>query len=292
VKDDWRSDWRSYNPIAETYANVSEGLYFARPASDLVALLRLAPGSRVLDVGTGTGVVATLAADAVGPTGLVVGLDPAIDMLRRRPARGRVKLVAGELPQLPHPDASFDAVAAAFVLTHVPDYAAALRAMLNVLRAEGRLAIASWRRSASSTPPGEICQATANEFVAEDAVRDALRAALPWEEAFSSLAFHESALGSLGLTQVVVREVTYAIEMPTSVFIESRLLSLAARFMRVSLGPRQWARFRDEVSRRLTEVFGTRLQLEVSVNFGVGTRQADAALRHQTAASSTKSGLG
>jgi protein-L-isoaspartate O-methyltransferase len=51
VKDGW---W-SYNPIAESYARAAEGLYFANPASDLLSSQHLAPGSRVLDVGTGTG---------------------------------------------------------------------------------------------------------------------------------------------------------------------------------------------------------------------------------------------
>ena len=48
----------------------------------------IAPGMRVLDVGCGAGDVALLAADLVGPTGQVVGVDsPAIGVRRRQPER-------------------------------------------------------------------------------------------------------------------------------------------------------------------------------------------------------------
>lgn len=265
-------NWWSYNPIAGAYARVAEELYFARPARDLLSLLHLARGSRVLDAGTGTGVVAALAADIVGPTGLVVGIDPAIEMLRRCRDRSRVSGVVAALPQLPHVDASFDAVAAAFVLTHVPDYGGALRAMVSALRPGGRLAIAAWSRSPSNTPPGEIWQAVARKFVREEELRAATRTALPWEEAFSDPCFLETALAGAGATQVVVSQVTYAIGMATTSFVESRLLSLSSRFMEASLGPRQWARFTEEVQGRLADVFGAHIQVDVAVNIGVGTK--------------------
>ncbi len=273
-----KDDWSSYNLIAETYARVAEGLYFAKPANDLLSLLRLVHGSRVLDVGTGTGVVAALAADIVGPEGRVVGVDPAIEMLYRHRERSRVKAVVGALPRLPHPDASFDAVAGAFVVTHVPDHASALGAMVNVLRPGGRLGIATWARSPSSTPPGEMWQAVVKEFISEDELRAALRKALPWEERFSDPVFLETALAASGVIQIVAHQVTYAIGMATHSFIASRLLSLSSRFMEVSLDPGQWARFTEEVSHRLMNRFSADLQFEVTVNIGVGTRPANLAL--------------
>jgi ubiquinone/menaquinone biosynthesis C-methylase UbiE len=122
-----RKDWRSYDPIAETYARVAEGNYFVKPAAELLSLLDPVPGSRFLDIGTGTGVVAALAVDLVGPGGLVVGLDPAVEMLRGLRKRSSAEAVVGELPNLPHRDESFDAIAAAFVLTHVSDHFASAR---------------------------------------------------------------------------------------------------------------------------------------------------------------------
>lgn len=271
-----KEEWWSYDPIAAAYARVAEDAYFARPARDLVSRLHLVPGSRLLDVGTGTGAVAALAADIVGSAGLVVGVDPAIGMLRRcRASRGvQIKVVAGEVPRLPCPEASFDAVTAAFVLTHVPDYAGALRAMVDVLRVGGRLGIAVWSRGPGRTPPGETWQTAVKEFVNDDDLRTAVQTALPWEEHFADPAFLEAALAASGVADIVVREVRYAVDMSTQAFIDSRLLTLPSRFMQVTLAAEAWARFTDEVSQRVVRTFGERVQFDVAVNLGLGTRRA------------------
>lgn len=266
--------WWSYNPIAERYARVAEELYFSAPARDLLSLLHLEPGCRFLDVGTGTGVVAGLAAGQgqVGPTPLVVGVDRAVGMLARCRTRRGVTVVAGELPALPLLPARFDAVAAAFVLTHVPDDAGALRAMIDVLRPGGRLAISAWARSPSGTPPGEAWQAVVREFVDEADLRAALGTVLPWEAAFADPVHVERVLSGAGLTDIVVRQVWYPIETTTRAYVESRLLSLSSRFMEAALPPDDWSRFTAEVTRRLDEAFGARLEFEVGVNLGAGTR--------------------
>src|SRR5438034_5859296 len=75
------SDWRSFDSVAETYARlIAPNLGVV--AEDLVKLLEVAPGQRVLDVGTGTGVGARAAARAAGEGGVAVGIDPSIGMLR------------------------------------------------------------------------------------------------------------------------------------------------------------------------------------------------------------------
>jgi ubiquinone/menaquinone biosynthesis C-methylase UbiE len=65
------------------YARVSAPLQFDAPARDLVEILNLSSGAIVLDVGTGTGAVATPAAAAVGPEGRVIGVDASFEMLLR-----------------------------------------------------------------------------------------------------------------------------------------------------------------------------------------------------------------
>lgn len=265
-----KRDWRSYDPVAESYARVAEGQYFARPARDLVSALDLAPGSRVLDVGTGTGAVAALAAEMIGPAGLVVGLDPAIGMLRGLKKRCGAQAVVGELPSLPHPDASFDAVAAAFVLTHVTDYAGALNAMVKTLRPNGRLAVSSWAQGESSTPPGETWKAVVREFVRDEDLRAALKKALPWDEKFSDPASLKTALVAAGLVRILVHEFKYSIGMTTQSFAESRLIGLSARFVKSVLPASEWVRLTEEGSRRLAATFGSRVRFGVSVNIAVG----------------------
>ena len=137
----------AYDEAAERFAALSE-----RYAGDLAVLLVeravIGAGDRVLDVGTGTGVVAAAAAARVGAGGRVVGVDISGAMLSRArqlaAARGladRVdyRLMDAEALQLE--DQSFDAVVSLFALLHVPDPLRALREMRRVLRPGGRLVV-------------------------------------------------------------------------------------------------------------------------------------------------------
>lgn len=266
------ADWRSYDAVAEAYARVAESLCFAKPAKDLVSSLDLVSGSRVLDIGSGTGVVAALACDIVGPSGLVVGLDPSLGMLRGLKKRCSAHPVAAELPSLPHPDGSFDAVAAAFVLTHVADHAAALSAMAKTLRPNGRLAASSWAQGESSSPAGRTWQTVVRAFVREEDLHAALSEALPSQNRFSDLASLEAVLVGAGLVRIRAREATYSIAMTTEAFAELRLISFSGRFIEAALSAREWRRFKEEASRRLADTYGPRVCLEVRANIAVGSK--------------------
>lgn len=81
-----------------------------------VDALRLRPGQRVLDVGCGTGLNFRLLADAVGPSGLVVGTDLSREMLRN--ARdGRARLVQARASQRLFRPGSFDAALSTYVIS-------------------------------------------------------------------------------------------------------------------------------------------------------------------------------
>ena len=115
--------------------------------------LRDNPPREVLDVGTGTGVLAT-AAVARWPAASVVGLDGSAGMLgvasgeaeRVLPAHqlDRLDWTAGLAERLPFPDERFDLVLSSFVYQLVPDRLAALREALRVLRSGGTLAYVTW----------------------------------------------------------------------------------------------------------------------------------------------------
>src|SRR5690242_5302917 len=80
-------DWRSFDSVAETYARLMAP-NFSKVATDLIGLLGVSPGQRVLDVGTGTGVAARAAKAALGDGGVAVGIDPSFGMLRLAAASG------------------------------------------------------------------------------------------------------------------------------------------------------------------------------------------------------------
>jgi ubiquinone/menaquinone biosynthesis C-methylase UbiE len=123
-------------------------------AAACVDALALAPGERVLDVATGPGTAAFLAARKVGPRGAVVGSDIAQRMVELAAARAAER----GLPQLefrrgdmetPLFDAgSFDALTCVFGLMFAADARAAMREMARVLRPGGRAAVAVWGRRA------------------------------------------------------------------------------------------------------------------------------------------------
>jgi arsenite methyltransferase len=110
--------------------------------------LGLRAGERVLDVGSGPGLLAVEMAKAVGPTGHVTGLDVSDAMLaisKRRPdeinGAGRLSLVKADATALPFADATFDAATSIQVYEYVPDLPAALAELRRVLRPGGRALI-------------------------------------------------------------------------------------------------------------------------------------------------------
>jgi demethylmenaquinone methyltransferase/2-methoxy-6-polyprenyl-1,4-benzoquinol methylase len=108
---------------------------------------QLRPGMRVLDVATGTGKLALAAAERVGPSGQVVGLDPSGEMLARarraasRHAGNQVTFVQADAVALPFADGTFDAVIIGFGLRNLPDPGAGLREMTRVAAPGGRMVV-------------------------------------------------------------------------------------------------------------------------------------------------------
>jgi demethylmenaquinone methyltransferase / 2-methoxy-6-polyprenyl-1,4-benzoquinol methylase len=111
----------------------------------LVTGLAVRSDQRVLDVATGTGMVA---AELIRRTGCrVVGLDQSDEMLlgaRARAARdpelaGRLELVRGEAERLPFADAEFDALTFTYLLRYVDDRTATMRELARVVRPGGRI---------------------------------------------------------------------------------------------------------------------------------------------------------
>jgi SAM-dependent methyltransferase len=109
-------------------------------------LAALAEGERVLDLGSGSGMDSFVAANQVGGTGHVVGVDFTPEQLAkaRRLAEGwgNVEFREGAIENLPAPDASFDCVISNGVVNLSPDKVAVFAEAARVLRPGGRLAIA------------------------------------------------------------------------------------------------------------------------------------------------------
>lgn len=109
--------------------------------------LDLQPGETVLDLGSGAGIDAFLAARQVGAQGRVVGVDMTPAMLEKARAGAarlgltQVEFREGRLEALPLDDASVDAVTSNCVINLVPDKSAVFREIARVLRPGGRLVV-------------------------------------------------------------------------------------------------------------------------------------------------------
>lgn len=122
---------------------------FLRPATrDFLRRAGLEPGMRVLDVGSGMGDVSFLAAELVGPTGEVVGVDHSevpVSQARARAHAKRlenVRFVHGGFDALEDlaGERRFDAVVGRLVLVHHPDPVAAVDQLVRLLRPGGVIA--------------------------------------------------------------------------------------------------------------------------------------------------------
>jgi len=164
-----QGQWQVAGNAAEVYEKELVPAIFAPWAPLVLGLADPQIGDRVLDVACGTGIVARIAADRVGPTGKVVGVDLNPGMLRvaravsstASPSSARIEWREASAQELPFPNESFDVACCQLGLQFFTDRTAALREMHRVLVAEGRLALMVWREIQES--PGFAVLAEALE---------------------------------------------------------------------------------------------------------------------------------
>ena len=93
----------------------------------------------VLDVGTGTGLLAREIVHVIGPAGRVVGVDPAFNMMAAGRDISTSPFVQGVGERLPFPDRRFDFMTMGYALRHVPDLDQAFEEYRRVLKPGGRV---------------------------------------------------------------------------------------------------------------------------------------------------------
>ena len=131
----------------EIYERLLVGPLFQPFAEDLIARLNPGAHDRLLDVACGTGIVARVARERMGPAARIVGVDAAPPMLAV--ARGTDSTIdwrEGNAMALPVAEGErFSLLTCHQGLQFFPDKTAAVREMRRVLQPEGRLAIGTWR---------------------------------------------------------------------------------------------------------------------------------------------------
>jgi demethylmenaquinone methyltransferase/2-methoxy-6-polyprenyl-1,4-benzoquinol methylase len=129
-----------FAPLGPSYDRTATVLSFGQdPRWRRFLVSRVPPGTRVLDVATGTGAVA---AELLARGCAVTGLDQSEGMLAvaRERLAGRAELVTGSAESLPFADGEFEALTFTYLLRYVDQPGAVLRELARVVRPGGTIA--------------------------------------------------------------------------------------------------------------------------------------------------------
>lgn len=132
--------------FVELFEYVLVPMTFRPWASDFLDRIQPRVSERILDVACGTGIVARLARERLGPDAKITGVDlnPAMIAVARSIAP-ELAWQQGNAQQLPFATGSFDRVTCQQGLQFFPDRALAVREMRRVLADGGRVALSTWR---------------------------------------------------------------------------------------------------------------------------------------------------
>lgn len=141
-------DATSYDAVAEQFDFFTERLT-SPLAAHLISLAEIKPPDSVLDVGTGTGVVALLATKKIAKGGRVHGIDLSEGMLATATAKAeklgleeKIKFSQMDAENLEFEAETFDAVVSLFALLHFPNPLTALKEIYRVMRPGGKFVVA------------------------------------------------------------------------------------------------------------------------------------------------------
>lgn len=168
------SDGACYqSDLSEVPADIAE---FSLGCGDPISIAELQAGEVVLDLGSGGGLDAFLAAQRVQANGKVIGVDMTPAMIERAEASRQrlglenVEFRLGQIEALPVEDASVDVILSNCVINLVPDKKAVFAEAFRVLKSGGRLAVADL------VSDGELSEAERADF---DAWAECLSGAIP-----------------------------------------------------------------------------------------------------------------
>jgi ubiquinone/menaquinone biosynthesis C-methylase UbiE len=261
-------DWRSYDRTAAIYERV-HGPRLADPARDLVELAGVREGARVLDVGTGTGVVAAVTAELGAHA---FGVDPSEGMLQvARSAHPDLRFAAAQAIDLPFPDGTFDVTLGSFVLAHFATVETALFDIIRVTKPGGVIGFTTWTdgRDAFTDTWRELV----STVVPDDLLEPTMDKAIPNHDRFTSRAAVEEVLIDAKLRHVRTEPAAYEWRYGRDEYVDGLTVWATGRFVREMLGEEDWERFLERVRSTFADRFPDPLHDRRDVLLAIATKE-------------------
>ncbi len=242
LKKLWGEKAQTYH---DKYASKKLGPF--KSLEELINAAKLQKGDRVLDVATGTGIVATEAIKRVGNNGKVVGIDLSpgpLEIAKRTAGSIRnLQFLEMDAEELKFPERSFDVVFSEFALMFFPDSQKALREMRRVLVDHGRIAL-SVHGSADNVPYFSVIMSSLMKHVP-----DIVPAGRPSPHRFGELGLLRREFENSGFKEINVSSYSYPYNMGTfeeywNDYMESAAASIRTKIE--SLDARSYANIKEE----------------------------------------------
>lgn len=259
-----------YDDSAEKYDSLLVAQRFRNPAIDLIQAMDPAPGSCLLDVGTGTGAALFPALDRIGHRGTVVGLDPSREMLQVAQRKGATLLVEGKIPGSKFLENTFDSIAANFVLSHMADYRAGLREIYQLLKPGGTFGTTTWGEGQQHY--NAIWNEIAGQFIHPAPLKEIGSDQIPWETWFEQPDHLQETLTETGFTGIVIRRKEYALSMSLSDYLDCRYTLLSGKFIQRMLSPSLFQEFQSRMYEAYWKVSGETIEYVGRVNIVVAKK--------------------
>lgn len=248
----WKKWWRTIENGAQC---VSERM---------IELAEVESGQRVLDIATGIGEPALLAARRVGPAGRVVATDfspQMLDIARERAATlglTNVEFMEADAGRLDFPDGSFDAVLCRWGVTSLPNPPDALVAIRRMLIPGGSFATSVWESGSRGRPLASLAAAVAREM--SDAPPPPPDAPSLPGSARDAL---EQAMINAGFTDVRAEEMALTLEFRSAEACTRYLMDVSPELAALSAG--ESSAQRSGYRQRLAENLGQYVMVDGSV---------------------------
>lgn len=258
----------NFNLVAAGYDNPAQR-YFPMCADRMAEYLKPRPGNRVLDIATGTGMVASAMAQAILPEGRVQAIDLSTAMLDKafenfnKLGLHNIDLHEMDAEKLDFKSNYFDHITCGFGIFFLPDMLASLKEWLRVLKPNGRLLFTSFEKSSF----GELMNLFIRQIAEFDVVIDTDK------ERLTSLANCENYLLQAGYSDIQIHSEQLGYHLAGENDWWEIVMNSGLRGFVSQLDAMQFARFR---AKHITEIAKLKtdkgIWLDIHVIFSTGKK--------------------